>query len=209
MHASITQYIDTSGYWYPFTRQKCSKSLGICIAASIQRSSIPIPSLRRLPVHSTRARLVARENQSVRNNDILPPTSDENHNLGNILRRERLNTSTNSSQQHISPPPRARINSRINRIGLRLITIEPHHRELGLHLAGVNLHDSDTRRNQLLAETVRKAADRSLGSAVDRAASVGLPPRDRADVDDVSLSAARVEDLNDLLCQLHRGCQRA
>ena len=94
---------------------------------------------------------------------------------------------------------------RINRVRLRLIPPKPNDRELRLDLSRVHDHDTDPRRDQFLPEGIRERADSGLGSAVDRSASVGLASGDGADVDDVALPAACMEDLDDLLRQLPCG----
>ena len=99
-------------------------------------------------------------------------------------------------------------NLRVDSIGLCLVAIESHDRELlhspletcyigrkgsaySLDLAGVNLNDTDTAGNELLSQALSEAADSGLGSTVDTTARVGLSTGNGADVDDVTVAAIR------------------
>lgn len=57
------------------------------------------------------------------------------------------------------------------------------------NLAGVDLKNSDSRGDELLAQGLGETADGGLGGAVDAAARVGLAAGDAADVDDVAAAA--------------------
>lgn len=110
-----------------------------------------------------------------------------------------------------------RVDSRVDRVGLALIAVEPNKRELlrpvshlisgqaraiyRLHLPRVDLNDSNPRRDQLLSQRVRERPDRRLRGAVDAAARVGLAAGNAADVDDVAAAAvaALLEDGQDRL----------
>ena len=124
-------------------------------------------------MHSRGASLMIRENQTIRHNNILPPARRKNHNLRNIIRRQRLTT-------------------RINSIRLTLIPIKPHNTKLSFNLPGINTNDSHPRRDELFPQTVRERSDGRFGRAVDSAAGVGLAAGDGADVDDVACAGAGV-----------------
>lgn len=124
-------------------------------------------------MHSRGASLMIRENQTIRHNNILPPARRKNHNLRNIIRRQRLTT-------------------RINSIRLTLIPIKPHNTKLSFNLSGINTNDSHPRRDELFPQTVGERSDGCFGRAVNSAAGIRLAACDRPDVDDVACSCAVV-----------------
>lgn len=124
-------------------------------------------------MHGRSASLMIREDQTIRHNNILPPARGENHNLRNIISRQRLAT-------------------RINSISLALIAIKPHNTKLSLNLPGIHTDDSHPRRDELFPQTVRERSDGRFGRAVDPAAGIRLAAGDRSDVDDVAGSGAIV-----------------
>lgn len=60
-----------------------------------------------------------------------------------------------------------------------------------LYLARVNLHDPDSRGNELFPQAIREAADGGFGRAVYAATHVRLPTGNTANVYDVAGSAIR------------------
>ena len=110
---------------------------------------------------------MTRENQRISNHNVLLSCRNKHHNLSNVVRRQRINAS-------------------VDCIGLVLVAVEPHHAELGLYLAGINLHDADARGDQLLAQGIGEAAHGGLGGAVDGSSGVRLAAGDGADVNDVA-----------------------
>lgn len=124
--------------------------------------------------------LVGRVDEGICHNDVLPASSVENNNLGNILWSQWVASSIDS-------------------IRLSLITIISDNREVGLDLSGIDVHDSDSCSHQLFSQCVGERLDCCLGGAVDAASGVWLATGDGADVDDVSASAfvALLVDLED------------
>jgi hypothetical protein len=114
--------------------------------------------------------LVIGENQRISNNNILPPASRENHNLRNIVWRQRFA-------------------ARVHGVGFALVAVEANDAELRLDLAGINLNHADARRDQLLAHGVCDATHGGFGRAVDRAIGVWLAASDGADVDDIACAS--------------------
>lgn len=102
--------------------------------------------------------------------------------LFDLKTRPRLTLTDNNVIQE----KRGEFNVRVNRIGLLPIPTKPHHAELRLDLARINLHYADPARDQLLPQGLRESADRRLGGAVDAAPGVALAAGDRAHVDDVA-----------------------
>jgi hypothetical protein len=131
-------------------------------------------------MHDRRRSLMVRENQRIRQDNILPPANSKDNNLRDILRSQRLD-------------------ALIHLLRLIDITAEPHNTELRLDLPGIDLDDADARRNQLAAQRVGEGAHGRLGRAVDAAALVGLAAGDGADVYNVAAAAvgARLEDGQD------------
>lgn len=121
-----------------------------------------------------------RKHKRIRQHDILPPPRRENHHLGDIIARQRLDTL-------------------IHLLRLVLVAVKAHDAELGLDLARVDLDDADARRDEFLAERLGERAHGGFGCAVDAAALVGLAAGDGPDVDDVAAAAvgAGLEDGED------------
>ena len=107
------------------------------------------------------------KHQRIRQHDILPPTRRKNHNLGNILGRQRLH-------------------ALIHLLRLIPISTKPHNAEFRLHLPRIDLDDADARGDEFAAHGVCKGPDGGLGGTIDAAALVGFAAGDAADVDDVA-----------------------
>lgn len=75
---------------------------------------------------------------------------------------------------------------RIYSIGLGLVTIEAHHRELSFDLPRVNTDDPDPLGDQFLSQAFCERSDGRLGRTVDATANVWLPTGNGANVDDVA-----------------------
>lgn len=100
-----------------------------------------------------------------------------------------------------------RVDLRIHSIGLGLVSVESHNRELlevcqkhignlmngssthSLNLTRINLNNTNTAGDQLLSQALREAADCGLGGAVDGTTGVGLPAGNGADVDDIAVTS--------------------
>jgi hypothetical protein len=108
--------------------------------------------------------------QRVGHHNILPPARRENHNLGNILGRQRLHTL-------------------IHLLSLLLVASKPHNTELCFHLTWVNLDDSDSCSDEFFAHGVGKGAHGGFGSAVNGSALIGFATRNRTDVYNVAATA--------------------
>ena len=67
-----------------------------------------------------------------------------------------------------------------------LVAAEAHAREVGLDEAGVDDRDPDRPAEQVFAQRVGEASNGVLRGDVERRVRVRLPPRDRADVHDVT-----------------------
>lgn len=118
-------------------------------------------------MHGRGAGLVIREDQTIRQNNILPPTSRENHNLCDIISRQRLT-------------------ARIHSISFALVAIKPHDTKLSLDLPRIHTDDPHSRRDELFPQTIGERSDGRFGRAVDSAAGVWLAAGDRTNVDDVA-----------------------
>lgn len=108
-----------------------------------------------------------RKHQRIRQHNIFPPARRKNHNLGNILGRQRLH-------------------ALIHLLRLILIPAKSHDAEFSLNLPRIDLDDADARGDQFAAHGVCERAYGGLRSAVDAAALVGFAAGDAADVDDVA-----------------------
>lgn len=66
-------------------------------------------------------------------------------------------------------------------------------------MTGVDLNDTDSRRDELLAQRVGERANGSLGGAVNGTTGVGLTTSDTSNVDDITAAAlvALLEDRQD------------
>lgn len=118
-------------------------------------------------VHYRSSRLVIGEDQRVCNHNVLPATGSKDDDLGDIVWRQGFA-------------------ALVHGVGLVLVAIEAHDRELCLDLARIDANDTNPARDELLAQRVRERSHRGLGGAIDGAADVGFPAGDRADVDDVA-----------------------
>lgn len=104
--------------------------------------------LVRSAVHDESRRLVVGVEQSIGNDDILPPGGSKDNDLGNIIRRKRVAAS-------------------VDGIGLGLVAVKADDGKLRLDLAGVDFDDPDASGDELLSQALRKASDGGLGGAVD------------------------------------------
>jgi hypothetical protein len=81
---------------------------------------------------------------------------------------------------------------RIHSISFGLVSIEPHHRELGLDLARVHADYSHSSGDELFPQALGESSDGCFGCAVDASPGVRLTACNRSDVDDVAGTGAFV-----------------
>lgn len=99
--------------------------------------------------------------------------------------------------------------SRIDGIGLALVTVEPDDRELRLDLTGIDANHPNSLGDEFLAQALGEGSDGTLGRAVDGTTNVGLPAGNGADVDDVAGPFAVVPRQHageDGLCHVDQAC---
>lgn len=144
-------------------------SILFCIYLFISRQKNVLSHLwLGLAVHRRRRRLVCREHQHLGNIHMRGPSRHKYNHLCNIMTRQRLY-------------------ALVHRVGLPMIALEPHDRELGLDHARVDLRDADVRVHGLEQKRLGDRGHRGLGCTVDRSVAVGLLARYGANVDDVAL----------------------
>ena len=116
----------------------------------------------------------------VRDDDIFLSSGYKDDNFSNIIRSQCITTF-------------------VNCISLRLVAIKSYNRELGLHLARVNLHNPDSSVHQLLSQRLGKEPHCRLGGAVNASPNIRLASGNAANIYNVALSALRtgLEDFQD------------
>jgi hypothetical protein len=144
-------------------------------------------------MHRRSARLMVRKDQAIRNDDILSPARRKHHNLSNIFWSQRLAaTFIASRSQHKGQISDEQLDSRVHRICLGLISIKPHHRELGLNLARIHAHDTHSGGDKFFSQALGESPNSRFGCAVDSSAGVRLTTCDGSDIDDIAGAGAVV-----------------
>lgn len=138
------------------------------------------------------------KDQSISNHHIFPSTSVENHDFCDVARCQWL-----AATMFLSASKRTftRGDLPVDRICFGFVTRKPNDGEFGFNLPRVDLHHSNSSRDQFPAQRFCEYSNCSFSSTIYRSSRIALSTRNASNVYDISSAAfiSFLEDLEDSL----------